>query len=346
MSLWGHRRTLADNPLPDHFNTRRPDLGVVRDNRQPQRQGGGRNYPVRQIGYRASGDLPQAEGDLNSQRNSLKVGIGLIYHLPQSRQRLTFNPILFGQISCFDNTDGRNKDGLVLIAGLLHSFPRTTREPSVGRQVPENRMRVGDDRIHSEDCSFGAPPHISLRASAMSSSDMEMPRSFQRPYELFRGPLGFVPKNFAKSSTSSCLSVVSSRSLATTASSIGWSGIPSYYLATQRGILPSSSSAFADPDPSGTACCRQVSPGSAGISQTEIAPQVRTRDKLASRDSLIAFLNGSHIRIAQRFVAPALRQKMQKTAGDRPVVFSESVDQAMQFFIPGHALIVDEKVAE
>jgi hypothetical protein len=71
----------------------------------------------------------------------------------------------------------------------------------------------------------------------MSSSDMEMHKSFQRPRKLFRGRIYFVAKKLAKSSTSCCLSAGSSRSLATTASSIECPAMFSSYLSAEEEII-------------------------------------------------------------------------------------------------------------
>jgi len=92
-------------------------------------------------------------------------------------------------------------------------------------------LSVGDDRSHSKNRSRGNPPHISLRASAISSSEIEGNWPAQIPYMDLRGRVAVTANRTAKSSTSCFFSGGRSRSAASSASSIGSWAMSSYYRA-------------------------------------------------------------------------------------------------------------------
>ena len=222
--------------LPNRLDTGGPNFAIAGNQRQTQRQGRCGDHPVWQIRNRVSRNSAQDECDLGSQRNRLKGGPGKAQRLAQSRQGFPRNPIFLAQISRFDDADGRDENRFVLGSGPFHCFSGPEGEPWVSRQVPEDRVRVGDDPAHLNNCSRGKLPHISFRASAMSSSEMEMLKSFQRPYRLSRGCLCLAPNEVVKSSTSCCLSAGRSRSLETTASSIECAAMLLSYLSRGEGI--------------------------------------------------------------------------------------------------------------
>ena len=99
-------------------------------------------------------------------------------------------------------------------------------------------MGISDDARQSKNCSRGKFPHISLRASDMSSSEMERPASFQSP----RSGLpesqfcSFNCRKLTKSKTSCCLSIERLRNAATTFCSIAFASIASYYLDSSTGL--------------------------------------------------------------------------------------------------------------
>ena len=115
---------------------------------------------------------------------------------------------------------------------MAHVIPSLT----VGVLYGGERVGVGNHAGHLKNCSRGKLPHISLRASAMSAAEIERPRCFQRPRALFNFARGGAPvlKELTKARTSCCFSAGSSRSLATTASSIECKAMrPGYRVLTE-----------------------------------------------------------------------------------------------------------------
>ena len=181
--------------LPDRFDLRSPDLTVSRANRTP------RYVPRR--------------GNRGCQRRGAKGRAGLVESQIQTRHGNGFNPIFLNQVSGFNHADGRYIDRLAVGRGSVERVRSANRQPRVVRKVPKDYMSVRYDRTRSKKCSRGKLPHISLRASAISSSEREIFKSFHSPRMLFSGRFFFVPRNPAKSRTSCCCSGGSSRTAAT-----------------------------------------------------------------------------------------------------------------------------------
>ena len=117
--------------------------------------------------------------------------------------------------------------------GFMDCTEHQPGQASVARQLSESRARVENQIGHSK--SRGKFAHISLRSSAMSSSEMSTPWPAHSPYRLFSGRFRLVPRKLAKSRTVCCLSTGNSRNLATRASSMGFGAMPLSYLAL-RGV--------------------------------------------------------------------------------------------------------------
>jgi len=88
-----------------------------------------------------------------------------------------------------------NENWFAFRGGRLHRLPRSHRKLLNGSQIPESRVRVGDSATHLKDCSCGKLPDISLRASAISCSEIEMSRSLHSPYMLLRGRICSLPRS-------------------------------------------------------------------------------------------------------------------------------------------------------
>jgi len=228
-------RLPVEQLLPNRLDSRSPDLAIPGHQGQTERQSASRYHAIGQIRNRASRNLTQSEWDFSRQRSRSKGRTRPIYRQIQARHGQRLNATLLDQVSRFDHADGWDEDRLAVSRSSVQCFLRANGQARIGRQVPESRMRIGDYLTHSKNCSRGKLPHISLRASAMSSSDIEMPKSFQSPYKLFNGRFFLEPRKLAKSRTSCCCSGGSSRTVATIASSIGVAAISPLYRANRLG---------------------------------------------------------------------------------------------------------------
>ena len=79
--------------------------------------------------------------------------------------------------------------------------------------------------------------------------------------------------------------------------------------------------------------------GRQGISSSTFMLQFVEGHKFAARNFGLIFLDSFPIFSVQRLLA-FLEQKPQKTAGQRPVCFRQSVDQAVQVFPCNHVFIL------
>ena len=151
-----------------------------------------RDLPNRRDLRRADPVIPTHEGKLQRERCGGNYAVGKV------RDNIPRDP---PHGDCYLQIKRRHLETGRWIAQSL------ARQPGISGQVPQHRVGICHNGAHQ--ISFlGKLPHISRRASAMSSSEIDIPWPAQSPSRLLRGRWGcdFLLRNSAKSNTSCRLS--------------------------------------------------------------------------------------------------------------------------------------------
>jgi hypothetical protein len=174
--------------LPNGMNLRCPDTRIPADQRQLERQRGSSDDPIRHVGNFSPAD--KLDRIHNGAIHRYEVGrfFGIIQRGDQALTRRNRQPVLLHKIGKFDKANRRNVDGFASLRCGVQGFHCILRKFWILYEVPEDDVCIDDYRSHQN--SRGKFFHISRRASSISSAEMEIPRSAQRPLTLLNGFLG------------------------------------------------------------------------------------------------------------------------------------------------------------
>src|SRR3954452_4197708 len=223
----GGARLAIPGTSPDRLYVRGADLPVPTDHRHSERDGCSGDYPVRQIWNFVAVDGLHRLDDQTVQWGDQKTGTGVVQRaeeaFPGGRRQAT----LLDEVDHLDETDGRHMDRVSCGGRSIQSSGRSRGKACVAREMPDDGMRVDDDRRHQMS-SRGKPRQASRWFSSISFAEREMPRSAQRPSRLIRAAPRFVSarNRAAWSSSSCCFSAGNARTASRIASSMDISTHP------------------------------------------------------------------------------------------------------------------------
>jgi len=215
--------------LPDRLDSGGPNLAIAGDQRQTQGERSCGDDSIGKVGNGLARNSSNCGGHGMIEFNHAERRGWVAEHVIHYGERRWNDSALLDEVGRLDNTHRWHINRSTGFRRTIEGGYRRAGKPGIVEQIPKQGMSIPDDTGHLKNSSRGKLPHISLRASSISSAEIEKPISFQRPRTDLRGEGSLGARKLAKSRTSICLSTGNSRSLAITASSIRCAGMSPYY---------------------------------------------------------------------------------------------------------------------